>query len=265
MKIYSPSGYPRCKWVVCLSEQVWRNVALHHLLTSGSSAVNGRMGVNSICYSSSSESNGFKFKKHLNAIIFYMKHRFRFTRSEFDWFHVDYMWIIAMFFYQLFGLFVLLTAPIHCRWKWKWRDIRPSMVTHTRNLCSANNPSKVHTAVNKNTLWTHTAIYAATPVEQLGVRCLAQGHLSRAIEGGKSAVHSLPPPTIPAGLKLELATFGLRVRLSNIRPRLPPWFTGEQVMQNFSKSFWITKQIHLCLGWPEGEYIFIFSFLLFYN
>ncbi len=37
------------------------------------------------------------------------------------------------------------------------------------------------------------AIYAAVPGEQLGVRCLAQGHLSRGI-----AVHSLPPPTIPA-------------------------------------------------------------------
>ncbi len=51
--------------------------------------------------------------------------------------------------------------------------------------------------------------------EQLGVRCLAQGHLSRDIEGGESAVHSLPPPTIPAGPRLELATFRLRVRLSN--------------------------------------------------
>ncbi len=38
------------------------------------------------------------------------------------------------------------------KWKWKWRDIRPSMVTHTRNLCSAFNPSKVHT----HTPWTHT-------------------------------------------------------------------------------------------------------------
>ncbi len=53
--------------------------------------------------------------------------------------------------------------------------------------------------------WTHThpeqwaAIYAAAPGEQLGVRCLAQGHLSRGIEGGESAVHSLSPPTIPAG------------------------------------------------------------------
>ncbi len=37
------------------------------------------------------------------------------------------------------------------------------------------------------------------PGEQFGVRCLAQGHLSHGIEGGESAVHSLPPPTIPAG------------------------------------------------------------------
>ncbi len=37
-------------------------------------------------------------------------------------------------------------------------DIRPSMVTHTRNLCSAFNPSKVHThsSEHTHTLWTHT-------------------------------------------------------------------------------------------------------------
>ncbi len=43
------------------------------------------------------------------------------------------------------------------------------------------------------------AIYAVVPGEQLGVQCLAQGHLSRGIEGGESAGHSLPPPTIPSG------------------------------------------------------------------
>ena len=59
------------------------------------------------------------------------------------------------------------------------------------------------------------AIYAAAPGEQLGVRCFAQGYLSRGIEGGESAVHSLPPPTIPACPRLELATLGLQVRLSN--------------------------------------------------
>ncbi len=47
--------------------------------------------------------------------------------------------------------------------------------------------------------------------EQLGVRSLVQGHLSRGIEGGEST----PPPTIPAGSRLELSTFPLQVQLSN--------------------------------------------------
>ncbi len=62
------------------------------------------------------------------------------------------------------------------------------MVTHTRNLCSAFNPSKVHTHSSEHThthTHTHTvnthmeqwaAFYAAAPGEKLGVRCLAQGH-----------------------------------------------------------------------------------------
>ena len=97
------------------------------------------------------------------------------------------------------------------------------MVTHTQNLCSAFNPSEMHThrAVNTHThtVSTHpeqwAAIYAAAPGEQLGVRCLAQGHLSRGIEGGERTVHALPPPTIPAGPGLELTTFRLGVGLSN--------------------------------------------------
>ncbi len=80
-----------------------------------------------------------------------------------------------------------------------------------------SHPKCIHTAVNTHTVNTHpeqwAAIYAAAPGEQLGVRCLAQGHLSRGIEGGESAVHSLPPPTIPDGPRFELATFRLRVRL----------------------------------------------------
>ncbi len=54
-----------------------------------------------------------------------------------------------------------------------------------------------------------------THPEQLGVRCLAQEHFSRGIEGGESTVHALPPPTIPAGPRLELATFRLQLQLSN--------------------------------------------------
>ncbi len=69
-----------------------------------------------------------------------------------------------------------------------------------------------HISENTQTLNTHleqwATIYAAAPGKQLGVPCLAQGHLSRSIEGGESAVHS---STIIAGLRLELATFGLQV------------------------------------------------------
>ncbi len=95
------------------------------------------------------------------------------------------------------------------------------MVTHTRNLCSAFNPTKMHTHTHREhtpgAVGSHLLCRAAScgAGEQLGVRCLAQGHFSRGIEGGESAVHSLPPPTIPAGPILELATFGLRVWLSN--------------------------------------------------
>ncbi len=113
----------------------------------------------------------------------------------------------------------LSTPTTTLLWKWKWCDIRPSMVTHSLNSCSAFNPKCTHTAVNTHTVNTHSeqwaAIYAAAPGEQSGVRCLAQGHLSRGTEGGESAGHSLPTPTITAGPRLELATFGLRVRLSN--------------------------------------------------
>ncbi len=71
------------------------------------------------------------------------------------------------------------------------------MVTHTQNVCSAFTILSAHTHSSEHTYvntppeqW--AAIYAAAAVDQLGVRCLAQGQLSRGIEGGESAVHSLP-------------------------------------------------------------------------
>ncbi len=41
--------------------------------------------------------------------------------------------------------------------KWKWSDMWPSMVTHTRNLCSAINPSKlhIHSSEHTHTVNTH--------------------------------------------------------------------------------------------------------------
>ncbi len=90
------------------------------------------------------------------------------------------------------------------------------MVTHTRNLCSAFNPSKcIHTVVNIHPeQW---AANAAAPREQLGVRYLAQGsHLSRGIQGEESAGYSLPPPTIPA--RPETRTHDLRVTSPTLYP-----------------------------------------------
>ncbi len=54
------------------------------------------------------------------------------------------------------------------------------------------------------------AIYAAAPREQLGVRYLAQGHLSRGIEGEEShsPIHVPHLQSLP-DLRLELATVGL--------------------------------------------------------
>ncbi len=67
---------------------------------------------------------------------------------------------------------------------WKWSDMWPSMLTHTRNSCSAFTHPSAHTAVNTHTHTVNThpeqwaAIYAAAHGEQLGVRCLAQGQLA---------------------------------------------------------------------------------------
>ncbi len=122
----------------------------------------------------------------------------------------------------------------HCFYL-KWHDIQPSMVIHTQNLCSAFNPSKVHTHrsehthTHTHTPWTHTRssgqpFYAAAPGEQLGVRCLAQGHLSRDIEGGESAVHSLPPPTSTILQFLPFSNpqpLDYKSNSLTIRPRLP--------------------------------------------
>ncbi len=87
-------------------------------------------------------------------------------------------------------------------------DMWPSMM-------SLSKCTHTHTAVSSEHTHTHTHTYTHTPPEQwaantvapreqLGVRCLAQGHLSCGIE-------ALPPPTVPAGL--EPATFGLQIRL----------------------------------------------------
>ncbi len=78
-------------------------------------------------------------------------------------------------------------------------------------------PSKVHTHT-VNTQFSHLCCGARGAV---GVRCLAQGHLSRGIDGGESAGYSLPPPTIPAGPETRTQPLGYESDSLTIRPRLP--------------------------------------------
>ncbi len=87
------------------------------------------------------------------------------------------------------------------------------MVSHTRNLCSAFNPSKcTHGAVN--THLEQCAANAAAPGEQLGIRCLAQGsQITRSIEAGEKTHYSLPPLTIPAGPEIRTHNLGLQVQV----------------------------------------------------
>ncbi len=98
-------------------------------------------------------------------------------------------------------------------------------MTHTQNLCSAMNPSKVHThthtAVNTHTHTVNTHTHGAVGSH---LCCGTQGAVGgsvpcsraprRGIEGGENAVHSLPPSTIPAGPETQTPTL-------TIRPRLP--------------------------------------------
>ncbi len=68
-----------------------------------------------------------------------------------------------------------------------WSDVWPSMVTHTI----------------------------------LGVHLDGTSHLSRGIEGGESAGHSLPPWQFLPDSRLEPATSGYKSNALSIRPRLP--------------------------------------------
>ncbi len=73
---------------------------------------------------------------------------------------------------------------------------------------------------------THTeqwaAIYDAAPRQLLGVRCLAQwSHLSRGIDGGKSALQSLPPIYNSCRPKTRTRNLSIMSPTLTIRPRLP--------------------------------------------
>ncbi len=114
----------------------------------------------------------------------------------------------------------------------KWCDIRPSVGTHTQNLCSAFNPSKVHTHSSEHT---HAHTHREHTPGAVGSQCCgargavggsvpcSRSHLSRGIKGGESAVHSLPPPTYNSCRiwNSNSQPFDHESDSLNIRPRLP--------------------------------------------
>ncbi len=96
------------------------------------------------------------------------------------------------------------------------------MVTHTWNLCSAlTHPKYTHTAVHTHTVNTPGAVGSHLCC---GVRCLAQGHLSRGIEGGDRAlyIHSPHLQILPAR-DSNSQPFDNVSNSVTIRPRLPQY------------------------------------------
>ncbi len=130
-----------------------------------------------------------------------------------------------------------------------------SDVTYNQ-LCALHltHPKCTHTAVNTHT-HTHTpGTHTRSSGQPFMLRrkrsswgfggALLKG-TSSCIEGGESAVQSLPPHTIPAGPRLELTSFGLLVRLSNIRPWLPHYFSNN-LANVWSSPFQLNKKIVTC-------------------
>ncbi len=106
-----------------------------------------------------------------------------------------------------------ITECTVCYDKWQWREVWPSMVTHTRNLFSAFNSSKC-THSSEHTHHEHTPGAVGSQCRGAwgavggSVPCSRVSHQSW-YWGGESAGYSLPIPTIPAGP--ETRTRDLRV------------------------------------------------------
>ncbi len=117
----------------------------------------------------------------------------------------------------------------------------------------AFNPSKVHTHSSEHT---HTvnkhpeqwaAIYVAAPGSSWGVRCLAQGHLSRGIEGGERALY-IHSPTYNSCRTWDSnpRPLGYESDSLTIRPRLPLHIHGSANRCHFQTlpcaSVWVLRE-----------------------
>ncbi len=75
-----------------------------------------------------------------------------------------------------------------------WLPILGMCALHLTHSKCTHTAVKTHTHTVNTHLELWAAIYAAAPGEQLGFRCLAWGHLSRGIEGGREHC-TFPHPT----------------------------------------------------------------------
>ncbi len=101
---------------------------------------------------------------------------------------------------------------------WKWYVAKYG--DPNSNLCSAFNPSQVHTHSSEHT---PGAVEGSVPCSRAPQSCIEV----------REAVHSLPPPTIPPGPRLKPAPqpLGYESDSLTIRPRLPQ----PMVLQSDSK------------------------------
>ncbi len=98
----------------------------------------------------------------------------------------------------------------------EWRDIRPSMMTHTRNLCSAFDPSKVHTHSSEHTPKAVSSHFMLRrPGSSWGFGALLEGTSVVVLKVEREHCTFTPPTYNSCRPRLELATFRLRGWLSN--------------------------------------------------
>ncbi len=95
----SSPGYPWYRCVISSWEKIWRNVAFHHMLTNGSSAVNG-------CRQNDSQHHNkqwFKDKKNISMMDLYLTNTWLLASQDGNWW-TGVVWItygLLWCFYQL--------------------------------------------------------------------------------------------------------------------------------------------------------------------
>ncbi len=146
--------------------------------------------------------------------------------------------------------------------KRKWRDIWPSMVTHTRNSCSAfTHPKCTHTAMNTHTHthtpWTHTRssgqpFMQRRPGSSCGFGVLLKGTSVVVLRVKRALyIHSPHLQFLPVR-DSNSQPFDYKSDSLTIRPRLPPNYNSSNETKNtyawvFMFYLWY-KQYFFCIS-----------------